>query len=310
MSKFLLTATAAALLNLAAPLANAATVTLTNTYALSNLLAAPNNNFAPQGMAYDASANELVFLQQATNTIYRTDLTGQILGSRTIGAIPITASGSAGTANYTTSVAADANNYYFTDYTCNTSCRDLYAIGKTSGAATALSNEVAAFGGYPIDVRDGLLYRTNLITNDYNYAGVNQIRISSLATPDLIQTTLTLGGGLGIADFAVDTDHAAIWVLDYTGTASLRRYDLASGALQESYALGLDGLSGGLAYANNKLYYYDWRSGSGSTLRSYTVNGLASVVDTNGVPEPGSMALMLGALGLMAATRRKALAKA
>lgn len=305
MSQFLLTATAAALLTLAALPASAATVTLSNTYALNNLLAAPSSNFAPQGMAYDASANELVFLQQGTYTIYRTDLTGQILGSRNIGAIPILPSGSAGSAHHTTSVAADASNYYFTDYTCNNSCRDLYAIGKTSGAAVALSNEIAGYGGYPIDVHGGLLYRTTPSTS-YDYTGLSQIRISSLATPDLIQSTLTLGGGLGIGDFAVDTDHAAIWVLDYTSAASLRRYDLASGALQESYALGVDGLSGGLAYANNTLYHYDWNSSSGSTLRSYTIDGLASVANANGVPEPGSLALLLGALGLMAGTRRKA----
>ncbi len=304
MSKHLLTAGALALLGLHGAPAWSATVTLTNTYALGGALSASSFNFHPQGMGYDSSANELLFIQQSSNAIVRTDLTGQVLGTRTIGTLPTLANSSDPAASYTVSVAADAGNYYFSDYTRNTSGRDLYSIGKTNGAAVALSNEVAAYGGYPIDVRNGLLYRTNVTTN-YNNSNLNQIRVSSIATPDSITGTLTLTGGLGIADFAVDTDHGMIWVLDYVASASIRRYDLTTGALQETYALGLDGLDAGMTYANNTLYYWDWKTGSGSSLRSYAVDGLASV---NGgtVPEPGSLALMLGALGALALTRRRA----
>ncbi|WP_201494466.1 PEP-CTERM sorting domain-containing protein [Rubrivivax sp. A210] len=306
MTKTLLSTAVLALASLPAA---AATVSLTNTYALSSLLAAPSSNFAPQGMGYDAAANELLFIQQSTNTIYRTDLSGQIVGSRTLGALP-TGSYAAGSAHHTVSVAADANNYYFTDYTCNSSCRDLYSIGKTSGAAVALSAEVAGYGGYPIDVRNGMLYRTTA-SNTYGFGNLGQIRVSSIAAPDVTLTTLALGGSLGIADFAVDLDHGAIWSLDYpsnnyqpatsTLPATLRRFDLATGVLQESYALGMDSVSGGLTYANNTLYHYDWASG-GSTLRTYSISGLASL-NSNNVPEPGTPALLLAALAGLAALR-------
>ncbi len=300
MSKHFLSASAFALFSLSGTQALAATVSLTNTYALGNALAVGNSNFNPQGMGYDSSANELLFIQQSANNIVRTDLTGQVLGTRTIGAIP--AYGST-TANHTTSVAADAGHYYFSDYTGNSTALDLYSIGKAAGAAVALSNEIAAYGGYPIDVRNGLLYRTN-ITTGYSNSNLNQIRISAIGAPDITTTTLSLGGGLGIADFAVDTDHGAIWVLDYVAGASVRRYDLTSGALQETYALGLDGLTAGMTYANNMLYYYDWNSGSGSSLRTYAIAGLASVNPSN-VPEPTSLALVGAALALAGVSARR-----
>ena len=58
----------------------AASLTLENTYNLSAALSANQSNFNPQGLGYDASTNELLFMQQWTNTIYRSDLTGSVGG--------------------------------------------------------------------------------------------------------------------------------------------------------------------------------------------------------------------------------------
>ncbi|WP_457424795.1 hypothetical protein [Roseateles sp. P5_E7] len=282
--------------------AGAGALTLSNTYALGAALSASSSNFHPQGMGFDEAANELIFAQQSGNSIVRTNLTGTVLGTRTIGAIPFTASNTAGTANHVVSVAADAGNYYFSDYTSNSGGRDLYKLGKTTGAATAVGNETAAYGGYPIDVRAGQLYRTEATTG-YTNNTLHNIRVSSTATPDTITKTLTLAGA-GIADFAVDTSHNSIWVLDYLASASIRRFDLDTGSLLETFGLGLEGLDAGLTYGNGQLFYYDWRSGSGSSLKVFDISGIASTAP-GALPEPGALALLTVALLAMGAAGRR-----
>ena len=176
----------AALAVFAGPVAHAVSLSLGSTVPLSNTLADPSTNFSPQGMGYDASANELLFIQQSTSTIFRTDMAGNIVGSRVIGNLPTPYGSTA--ANHTVSVAADAAYYYFSDYTCNNNCYDLFRVAKASGDPVAISTEIAAFGGYPIDVRNGVIYRTNA-SSTYDYAGLHQIRAASTATPDVVTST-------------------------------------------------------------------------------------------------------------------------
>lgn len=269
--------------------AAAGTLTLENTFSLSNQLADSSSNFHPQGLGYDTSTNELLYMQQSSGTIFRTNLSGTITGSVTTNQF----------LNHTTSVAGDAANYYVSDYTGNSSYLDVHNVNKTTGAVSTLSSEVAAYGGYPIDVRDGNLYRTNVSTS-YNWSNLNQIRISSLATPDTGIQTVTLATGAGIGDIAVDSARDNVWVIDYAASATLRRFDLATGSELDSFALGLDGLTGGLTYANDKLYYYDWVSGSGSTLSVFALSGFTEV------PEVGTLAIFgIGLAGLAYIRRRR-----
>ena len=257
-----------------------AAIQISSITTLSNVLSNPRNNFNPQGLGYDPEANELLFSQQRSRAIFRTDLSGTVLGSVSING------------NHSVSAAADSNNYYYSDYTTNRHGLDLLAVPKSGGAEFGFSTERLAFGGYPIDVRNGLLYRTDLESTTYTYSNLNQIRISSIGSPDTITNTLTLPGVVGIGDFAIDTTNNAIWTLDYAASALIRKFDLNSGAFLDSYDFGLDGLTAGLTVDNGgNLYHYDWNSGSGSVLTTF------SQLTTGAVPEPTTLLVWSGLFG-------------
>lgn len=248
---------------------------------LDQQLADPASNFHPQGLGYDSSSQELLFMQQSAGSLFRTDLSGTITGTQATGH------------HHTTSVASDQNYYYFSDYTGNSRDTDLYAIDKASGGVTALSSEVTAYGGYPIDVRAGNLYRTENTIN-YDWGSLSHIRVSALTSVDTIVDTIALATSNGIGDIAVDHINNSVWIIDYAATAQLREFDLTTGNELASFALGLDGLTAGLTYANNKLYYYDWNSGSASTLSAYSITR----TQPQTIPEP--VPIILYSIGLVA----------
>ena len=282
--KFLNTVFASSILLLSTA-SQAGLLTLEFTNTLDNMLADVRSNFAPQGLGYDASTNELLFLQQSSQTIFNTDLSGIIQSSSPLNY------------NHTTSIAADANNYYFSDYTANSGGLDVFSQNKSTGVITAISSDKAAYGGYPIDVRNGVLYRTNN-SSTYSWSGLNEILISSVTNADAGIQRVSLATSIGIGDIAIDSGRNQVWTIDYTANAMLRQFDLATGAELSSHALGFDGLSAGLTFANDKLYYYDHNSGSGSTLSAYSLQS-----NSQEVPEPSTLAIFaLGMIGL--ASRR------
>lgn len=261
----LLQAIAAAALLPVSLFAGADNLSLVNTVNLPVQFSLSNCNFNPQGLGVDEGASELLFMQQCSHPIQRTDLAGSYLGSVSVDQ------------NHITDVAADGSYYYFSDYTGNSSTVDLHRMPKAGPPSAAISAEVAAYGGYPIDVRAGQIYRTEPSTT-YDWSDLNQLRVANVATPDTILQTLTLSGLTGMGDFAVDLDGGNLWVLDW-GDGRIHRYDLQTGgAPLQSFNLGLDGQTAGLTYYNDRLYHYDWVNGSGSTLRIYDIARSAIVV--------------------------------
>ncbi|HCP46314.1 MAG TPA: hypothetical protein DIU15_09745, partial [Deltaproteobacteria bacterium] len=251
------------------PAAQAEELQLANSYSLGNDFSRNSSNFHPQGLGIDESTGELLYMQQSTNTIYRSNLSGSPTGNRSVGY------------HHTTSVAADATNYYFSDYTSNNSGLDLFVIGKGGGSASAFSSDVAGYGGYPIDVRNGVLYRTET-SNNYNWSNLNQIRISPMSNPDSITTSYSIDTN-GIGDIAVDVDGNYLWVLEYQGAASIRQFNLSTGQLIEVFPLALDGDTAGLTYFNGQLFHWDWNTGS-SQLRVYNIVSTADS-DGDGIPD-------------------------
>ncbi len=223
-----------------------------STVSLAGNLEQASCNFHPQGLGYNDATNELLFMQQCPDTIYVTDLSGNITDSVFVNK------------NHTTSVAAHGGNYYFSDYTGNSSTQDMWSIATTGGSLTSYGSYVAAYGGFPIDIRDDLFYRTELSTS-YSWANLDEIHVSNVDTPDVVDSTYSISGSDGIGDIAVDVDHGWLWVLEYSSSADIHRYDLATGDLLQTYPLALEGETAGLTYGDGFLYYYDWENGD-STL--------------------------------------------
>ncbi|WP_412971690.1 hypothetical protein [Glaciecola sp. MF2-115] len=268
--------TSVALLSLSGA-ANAALINLDNTYTLAPNFSSPRGNFHPQGLGYDTASGELLYMQQNVRRIDRSDIFGVFTGSTSIDF------------SHGTSVAADSTNYYYSNYTSNANGPDLYSKNKITGVRTQISSDVLAYGGYPIDVRDGKMYRSEYSTT-YSWANLSSIRISNLSTIDSIDQTVTLDTLFGIADFGIDSVNNEAWVLDYNANAAIRRFDLTTGALLDVFAVGVDGLDAGLTYANGKLYVYDWVENGPSTLRSYSVSGV------NVVSAPASLPMILAGI--------------
>jgi hypothetical protein len=277
----------------ASPIALADTLSLVNTVNLPAQFSSSDCNFHPQGLGVDEGASELLFAQQCSHPIYRTDLDGNLLGSVAVDR------------SYITSVAADATYYYFADYTGNSSTNDLYRMPKSGPPSATISSAIAAYGGYPIDVRGGVLYRANDSTQ-YDWSDLNQVRFANVATPDTITNTISLSGLNGMGDFAVDLDGGNLWVLEWSGGRILR-YDLQNGgAPLDSFSLGLEGQTAGLTYFNGRLYYYDWVASSGSTLRIYSVSRGATVVKAPApVPAASTWSVAAAALLLAFVARRR-----
>ncbi|MBK6394954.1 MAG: hypothetical protein IPF73_09930 [Betaproteobacteria bacterium] len=268
----------------ASPIALADTLSLLNTVNLPAQFSA-SENLHPPGLGVDEGASELLFAQQCNHPIYRTDLDGNLLGS--VAVDQNTSRASRPTRRTTTSPTTRAN-----------SAKSILGLMPKAGPpSAAFSAETAAYGGYPIDLRGGQIYRTEPSSN-YDWSDLNQVRVANVATPDTITSTISLRAS-GMGDFAVDLDGGNLWVLEWSGGRILR-YDLQNGgAPLDSFSLGLEGQTAGLTYFNGRLYYYDWVASSGSTLRIYDIARVAGPARVTAVPVPAASTWSLAAAALL-----------
>ncbi len=254
-------------LALASTTAGAQTLNASATYTLDAALCHTNSNFHPQGLGVDESTGRLLYAQKNSGGVYSSALDGtdiQLFSNASI--------------SYNTSVAYWQGYVYLTDYQGNASGQDLYKAAVPTGSAVGHGSHTAGYGGFPIDIRNGELYRTNY-SSSYSWSNLNQIIVSGVASPNSASRSITLSGTSGIGDIAIDLDSNSVWILEFTSSARIHRFDLTSGQLlATSQAVG-DGLDAGLTYYNGDLYYYDWVSGSGSTLTVFPTGFSAGCTD-------------------------------
>ncbi|MFT6819155.1 MAG: hypothetical protein ACJATT_002976 [Myxococcota bacterium] len=203
-------------------------------YNLPSDLERSSNNYHPQGLGVNEDTGELLYAQQSARTVSIGTLDGQIL--RTVGSIR----------NYTTSVAYHDGRLYYSDYQGNSGGEDMWSINVASGGSEVrYGTDVAAYGGFPMDIRDGILYRTELSTT-YGWSNLNELWVSPVGSPNSFLRQLTLDVPSGIGDIAVDLERNSVWVLDYTANARVREFDLDTGAAMAQYQVVGDGLDAGI----------------------------------------------------------------
>ena len=242
----------------------------------ANLFTAKHSNFHPQSIDFDPANNQIVFALQGTNTARWVDLNGVAQG---FAATPAVGQNSM---NYTTGIAIDGTYLFISDYTCNASvnCTDLarYTRNGQFGIANGItaSTEYLAYGGYPLALGGGNLFRGNF-SNSYDWTSINQIRVTTVGAPDVLLRTLNANYiARGIGDMA--WDGSAIWVVGYSSDSvpnrnvDLWRVDPNNGNNLESYAnvftLKAPLRPAGIAYGNNSLYIFGYSEtvGTASTL--------------------------------------------
>jgi hypothetical protein len=225
-----------------------------------------SSNFHPAGMAYDIAFNQLVIIPQNSNTIY-------LVNADTF-SVESTLSIAGGTYQYSTGVAVDANNYYFTEYNGNNGYMVKCPKSGMSGSSISCSMDaqIAGYGGVPLTVTGSTLYRaardsSGSGSNSYNWDNLRTLVKSDASSPTSIQSSCNLPSGTdGLAFVGGNKLIQMVWNGD-SGTAqpTLNLIDADTCAVESTQTLANACDSGsnaaGVAYKAGKVYIYCWGNG-------------------------------------------------
>jgi len=96
-------------------------------YNLPSSLSDSSSNFHPQGLGVDEAAGELIYAQQSLRQIATGSLDGQFI-RQTTGL-------STSNSNHITSVAVRNGEFYYSDYTSNSSGQDMWRAAMPNASA-------------------------------------------------------------------------------------------------------------------------------------------------------------------------------
>ena len=186
------------------------------------------SNFHPNSACFDeASGNVALMIQSRREIVLVDPATGMREGQ-----VPL------GNYSHSVGVACDGDDFYFTDYTANANGPDLFRIGRPGGAAVQISQATAAYGGYPLTVHEGTMWRTN-DSRRYDWTELTTLRVSAAADPDNVAASFNVAIPGGIGDLCHDGSN--LWVLGNVRQemplpgASLYRVDPATGEVLDAY---------------------------------------------------------------------------
>jgi hypothetical protein len=161
-----------------------------------------HSNFHPQSMTWDPATGGLAIMQQQRSNIDLVSLEGVRTATIVVGL------------SHTTGIAADPSdeeNFYITDYTGNRGGPDLFRITR-AGQRTQISNDNAAYGGFPLAVFDGQMWRAEN-SNGYDWSALRTVTVRAIDAPDVILDTFQHGVNRGPDDYCHDGD--TLWMLGW-----------------------------------------------------------------------------------------------
>ncbi len=160
-----------------------------------------HQNFHPQGACYDPFSGNVALMIQSRRRIDFVDpATGQLDGGLELGNY-----------SHTTGVACGDPFFYFSDYTGNGGGPDLFRIVRAN-AAEQISARNNAFGGFPLTVHEGMMWR-GTDSARYDWSIIRAVRVSTVAEPDEVEAQLAVDVPTGIGDLCHDGTH--LWALGY-----------------------------------------------------------------------------------------------
>jgi len=169
-----------------------------------------SSNFHPQGMCYDATADELVLVYQSENQMTRVSPSN----GATLGKI-------SHNQGHATSCASYAGGWIVASYGGNTGGQDMFKIDRNSKSVSNYGSYGQAYGGYPLTTMgDSQLVRGERSTS-YSWSSITQIRLSPLTSPDSVSATYETGVSGGIGDLCYDGSN--LYAVNYDTVLSGRR---------------------------------------------------------------------------------------
>jgi len=222
-----------------------------------------DSNFHPQSLSWYPATGGLSLVMQSQRRIDILDLNGNRTNTVAVAY------------HHMTGHAADGENFFFTDYSGNAGGYDLFRVPIGGGGVTRISDERAAYGGFPLTLWGDTMWRTTA-SNTYNWDNLRTIRVSSKANPDAVTSSFNIGVARGIGDLCHDGE--SLWMLGNTRSRGaqidLYRLDAATGAVLETHtslrACG-NRIPSGLACTDNQagnlwVFCYQELSSDGSSI--------------------------------------------
>jgi len=153
--------------------------------------------------------------------------------------------------------------------------QDMYKITR-AGTKSNYGSLKVGYGGFPLVVVGSEMVRTEHSTT-YNWNNLDELKFSSLSSPDTITKTVKTGisGGIGGLCYSGLNVFALGWTTS-TGSFNVYRLGAKTYTVESTFSNSCSsGAASGIACSSTELWVYCWvntKSATGATINKYSLN--------------------------------------